>query len=124
MSRVLPTYSDKSANRRPQAQKGKRLGKTAKTSTKMRQPSPPSPAAEHGPVQGGGWAFLRLALPLAALLPLAFVVDQRLAWASGAMLAWCASVALYAALRGWQRGGLYLYGGFALAYAALTAYLA
>lgn len=114
MSRVKPTYSDK---RSPQAKAGKQGKNGKKPAPKSRQ------TAERGPVQGGVWAFLRLALPLAALLPLAFVVDQRLAWASGAMLAWCAGVTLYAALRGWQRGGLYLYGGFALAYAALTAYL-
>lgn len=88
------------------------------------KPGRPRPVEKRAAlVQGGAWAALRLALPLAAIVALSFLVDRQLALASGAMLAWCAGVTLYAAWRGWRRGGLYLYGAFALAYAALTAYL-
>lgn len=132
MSRILPTYSENgkpkpSAKKKrpkrtkrdataPQEASGTKTGRTTKASAAS------SPRAL-GPVQSGLWAGVRLALPLLAMLPLTFAVDRRLALASGAMLAWCGGVALYAAFSGWRSGGLYLYGGFALAYAALTAYL-
>jgi len=114
--RLHPT--DAKSKRPPTTQKG-RPARRQDTRT-SHHAAPPGA----GPVRGGWWPAARLAAPLMALVPLAFADgDRRLALAAAAMLTWCAGVAIYAALRGWRSGGIYLYGAFALAYATLTAYL-